>query len=131
MHHYASSWEGRELVYVVISSAENMRRIDDIKRDMQSLRNAADTSPGEADRIILSGPAVTWLSYGVHGDEISSTDASMLTAYHLLASRGDSRVNDILRESVVVIDPMQNPDGRDRFIHGGRRSPCSVEPTCR
>ncbi|VUX54907.1 Peptidase M14, carboxypeptidase A [uncultured Woeseiaceae bacterium] len=118
VHHYASSWEGRELVYVVISSAENMRRIDDIKRGMQSLRNAGDTSRSEANRIIQSGPAVTWLSYGVHGDEISSTDASMLTAYHLMASRGDSRVNDILRESVVVIDPMQNPDGRDRFIHG-------------
>ncbi|MCH8250596.1 MAG: peptidase [Proteobacteria bacterium] len=117
VHRYASSWEGRELVYVVISSPENMARIDDIKRDMQSLRNAADTSRSDADRIIQSGPAVTWLSYGVHGDEISSTDASMLTAYHLLASRGDSRIGDILRESVVIIDPMQNPDGRDRFIH--------------
>ena len=117
VHRYATSWEGRELVYVVISSPENMRRIDDIKRDMQSLRNAADTSRDNADRIIRSGPAITWLSYGVHGDEISSTDASMLTAYHLLASRGDSRIDDILRESVVIIDPMQNPDGRDRFIH--------------
>lgn len=118
VHQYATSWEGRELVYVVITSAENMRRIDDIKADMQSLRNAATTSRSEADRIIQSGPAITWLSYGVHGDEISSTDASMITAYHLLASRGDPRIEDILRESVVVIDPMQNPDGRDRFIHG-------------
>ena len=118
VHRYAESWEGRDLIYVVIASSENMRRIGDIKQDMQSLRNAATTSRDEADRIIESGPAVTWLSYGVHGDEISSTDASMLTAYHLLASRGDPRVADILRESVVVIDPMQNPDGRDRFIHG-------------
>ncbi|MDZ4729940.1 MAG: M14 family metallopeptidase [Xanthomonadales bacterium] len=118
VHRYAESWEGRDLIYVVIASPENMRRIDDIKRDMQSLRNAATTSRSEADRIIQSGPAVTWLSYGVHGDEISSTDASMLTAYHLLAARGDPRVADILRESVVIIDPMQNPDGRDRFIHG-------------
>ena len=38
-------------------------------------------------------------------------------AYHLLASRGDKRVADIMRDTVVVIDPMQNPDGRDRFIH--------------
>ena len=118
VHRYASSWEGRELVYVVISSAENMRRIDDIKRDMQSLRNAADTSRVDADRIIQSGPAITWLAYGIHGDEISSTDAAMLTAYHLLAARGDSRVDDILRKSVVILDPMLNPDGRDRFIHG-------------
>ena len=118
MHRYATSWEGRELVYVVITSPGNMRRIDDIKKDMQSLRNVSDTDRADAERIVQTGPAVTWLSYGVHGDEISSTDASMLTAYHLLASRGDSRIDDILRESVVVIDPMQNPDGRDRFIHG-------------
>ena len=118
VHRYATSWEGRELIYVVITSPENMARIDDIKHDMQSLRNAGETSSGEANRIIQSGPAVTWLTYGVHGDEISSTDASMLTAYHLLAARGDTRVEDILRESVIIIDPMQNPDGRDRFIHG-------------
>jgi hypothetical protein len=118
VHRYASSWEGRELIYVVITSPENMARIDAIKHDMQSLRNAGQTSSDEANRIIQSGPAVTWLTYGVHGDEISSTDASMLTAYHLLAARGDSRVEEILRESVIIIDPMQNPDGRDRFIHG-------------
>jgi hypothetical protein len=118
VHRYASSWEGRDLIYVVISSPENMARIEDIKADMQSLRNVANTSAADADRIIQSGPAVTWLSYGVHGDEISSTDASMITAYHLLASRGDERIANILRDTVVVIDPMQNPDGRDRFIHG-------------
>lgn len=117
MHRYTTSWEGRELFYVVITSTENMARIDDIKRGMQSLRNAGSTSRAVADAIIQSGPAVTWLAYGIHGDEVSSTEAAMLTAYHLLASKGDSRVGDILRDTVVVIDPVQNPDGRDRFIH--------------
>ncbi len=118
VHRYAKSWEGRDLIYVVISSQENMARIDNIKSGMQSLRNASVTSSGQATSIIQTQPAVTWLSYGVHGNEISSTDAAMLTAYHLLASRGDDRVDDILQNTVVVIDPMQNPDGRDRFIHG-------------
>ena len=70
----------------------------------------------QAADIIADQPAITWLSYGVHGNEISSTDAAMLTAYHLLASRGDDRVADIMQDTVVIIDPMQNPDGRDRFI---------------
>lgn len=118
LHRYATSWEGRELFYVVITSPENMARIDDIKHGMQSLRNADVTSRAEAAAIIASAPAVTWLAYSIHGNEISSTDAAMLTAYHLLASNGDSRVSDILRDTVVVIDPVQNPDGRDRFIHG-------------
>jgi len=114
---YAESWEGRELVYVVVSGAQNMARIDEIKGGMQRLANPGSTTRAEAEDIISSQPAVTWLSYGVHGNEISSTDASMLTAYHLLAARGDPRVADIMRDTVVVIDPMQNPDGRDRFIH--------------
>jgi len=114
---YAQSWEGRDLVYVVVTSAENMARIDDVKAGMQRLADPRQTTRAEAEEIITNQPAVTWLSYGVHGNEISSTDASMLTAYHLLASRGDARVADIMRDTVVVLDPMQNPDGRDRFVH--------------
>lgn len=114
---YAESWEGRELIYVVVTSAANMARIDEVKEGMQRLADPRATTRAEAEQIIANQPAVTWLSYGVHGNEISSTDASMLTAYHLLASRGDARVADIMRDTVVVIDPMQNPDGRDRFIH--------------
>jgi hypothetical protein len=117
VHRYGKTWEGRELVYVVVTSAANLARIETIKANMQALRNAADTSPDEAERIIAGQPAVTWLSYGVHGNEISSTDAAMLTAYHLLAAENDPRVDNILDETVVVIDPVQNPDGRDRFIH--------------
>jgi hypothetical protein len=117
VHRYAESWERRELIYVIVTSAENMARIDDVKEGMQRLADPRATTRAEAEAIIASQPAVTWLSYGVHGNEISSTDASMLTAYHLLASRGDPRVADIMRDTVVVIDPMQNPDGRDRFIH--------------
>jgi hypothetical protein len=116
LHRYAETWEGRELIYAVVTSAENMARIDDIKAGMQRLADPRTTNRAEATQIIANQPAVTWLSYGVHGNEISSTDAAMLSAYHLLASRGDSRAADILRDTVVVFDPMQNPDGRDRFI---------------
>jgi hypothetical protein len=114
---YAESWEGRSLIYVIVTSAENMARIDDVKAGMQRLRDPRSTSRADAEAIIADQPAVTWLSYGVHGNEHSSTEAAMLTAYHLLASRGDARSAEILRDTVVVIDPVQNPDGRDRFIH--------------
>ena len=117
VHRYGKTWEGRDLIYVVISSRGNIARIDEVKAAMQRLRNAGSTSSDEANRIIGGYPAVTWLSYGVHGNEISSTDAAMLTAYHLLAARNDERTSSILDDTVVVIDPMQNPDGRDRFIH--------------
>lgn len=106
---YATSWEGRPLVYAVISSRENMARIDAIQADMQRIANggapAADSVP------------VTWLSYGVHGNEISSSDAALALGYHLLAAQGDELVDTILANSVVIIDPMQNPDGRARFTN--------------
>jgi len=114
---YARSWQGRELIYAVISSADNITNLDGVKNGMQQLADPKMTDEDTAAEIIENQPAVTWLSYGVHGNEISSTDAAMLTAYHLLASRGDARVADIMNDTVIVIDPMQNPDGRDRFIH--------------
>ncbi len=114
---YARSWENRELVYAVVSAPQNIADIDGIKERMQQLADPMLTDEDTAAAMIPEQAAVTWLSYGVHGNEISSTDAAMLTAYHLLASRGDDRVADIMNDTVVVIDPMQNPDGRDRFIH--------------
>jgi hypothetical protein len=54
--------------------------------------------------------------HAVHGNEISSSDAGLAEAYHLLAAQGDAAVDAILRESIVLIDPLQNPDGRSRFI---------------
>lgn len=114
---YAKSWQGRDLFYVVISSPDNKRRLDDIKVSMQQLADPRKTSRKQAEQLIRSLPAVVWLSYGVHGNEISSTDAAMQTAYHLLASKDDTRLDNVLKNTVVIIDPLQNPDGRTRFIH--------------
>lgn len=114
---YATSWEGRRLFYVVLSSAENIARADEIREATAQLADPAQTAPADAQSALESLPAVTWLAYGVHGNEISSTDAAMYTAYHLLASKDDERVPTILDETLVVINPIQNPDGRDRFIH--------------
>lgn len=114
---YAESWEGRELFYVVIASQKNMSRLNDIKTAMQSLADPRITGHEEAKQIIASMPGVVWLTYGVHGNEISSTDAAMAIAYHLLAAEDDAVVEKVLAETVVLIDPMQNPDGRARFVH--------------
>ena len=59
---------------------------------------------------------VTWLAYSVHGNEIASTDAAIMMAYHLLAATNDPRVQQIMSETIVVLDPIQNPDGRARFV---------------
>jgi hypothetical protein len=65
---------------------------------------------------VAASPVVVWLVHGVHGNEISSSDAALLEAYHLLASTGDADVDVVLRDALVLIDPMQNPDGRARVL---------------
>ena len=114
---YGESWEGRRLIYLAISSADNIAKLDDVKAGMQALSDPRVTNSGDAASLIDSLPASVWLAYSVHGNEISSTDAAMMTAYHLLASQGDARVPGIMNNSIVFINPLQNPDGRDRFIH--------------
>lgn len=111
---YAETWEGRELYALIIGSPERMRRIDQIKAGLQQL--AAGASSGETDRLIRELPVVVALVHGVHGNEISSGEAAMMEAYHLLAAQGDARVEAIRREAIVIVDPMQNPDGRARFV---------------
>lgn len=113
---YAETWESRPLYYLIIASEANQKRVVEIKAGVQKLADPRKISASEAETLIKSLPAITWLAYGVHGNEISSTDAGLLLAYHLLAAQNDSLVQKILSNSVVLIDPMENPDGRDRYI---------------
>jgi hypothetical protein len=114
---YARSWEGRPLWLFIIGSPERIGRLDQVKADLRRLADPRVLSSADADRLVKELPVVTWLMHGVHGNEISSSDAALAEAYHLLAAQGDADVQAILRESIVVIDPMQNPDGRARFVH--------------
>ncbi len=113
---YGRSWLGRRLFYAVIGSPEQIARLDAIKADSQALADPRRTGAGEAEAIIARHPAVVWLAHTVHGDEISPTESAMLTAYHLLAARGDPRLASIRQNALVIINPLQNPDGRERFI---------------
>ncbi len=114
---YARSWQGRRLVYMVVGSESNMRRLKEVQAGMRRLADPRATPEAEAQKLIASLPALVWIAAGVHGDEISSPEAALFLAYHLLASRGDKMVEQILANTLVFIVPSQNPDGRDRFVN--------------
>ncbi len=105
--------EGRALVAVVLSSPGHLARLEELLAERARLDDP-DLAPGEAARIARSTPAVAWLMYGVHGDESSSTEAALWTA-HDLAS-GAPGTDGILDSLIVVIEPVANPDGRDRYV---------------
>jgi Zinc carboxypeptidase len=113
---YARSEEGRPLQVLVVSGPECMARIEEIQAGLRALADPAKLGPDEAEALVERLPAVVWLLHAVHGDEISSSDAALALAYHILAARDDATVDLIRREAVVLIDPLQNPDGRARFL---------------
>ena len=113
---YARSWEGRPLWLFIIGSADRIAKLDQVKADIQRFADPRKVSTADGDRLARELPVVVWLIHGVHGNEISSSDAALAEAYHILAAQGDADVDAILRDSIVVIVPMQNPDGRARFV---------------
>ena len=112
---YGRTWEGRRLIYAAIGSQDNIKNLDTFAADMQRLADPRITNTATANALKAKLPASVWLAYGVHGNEISSTDAAMMTAYHMLAAPEDL-INQKIRSNVLVfLDPLQNPDGRERF----------------
>jgi len=111
---YAKSHEGRPLYVAFISSSENLNNLDEIKNQITKLSDPRITSNAEAKSIIENIPAVAWMAYSIHGNETSGADAALGIIYHLISST-DLEITKMLEDMVVIVDPMMNPDGRDRF----------------
>lgn len=109
------TYEHRPLVLAAITSAKNRAALDDIRRNVALLANGE----GDVDAIAKNTPAIVWLAYGVHGNESSSAEAAMLVASALLH---DPEAAKLLDDLIVVIDPLENPDGRERYVSWYRRT---------
>ncbi len=107
---YGQSNEGRPLVAAVISTPENLANIRQIREDNLRRAHVKEGEPSDTKK------AIVWLSYNVHGNESSSSEAAMATLYRL-ADPSDDWVSSWLRHTVIIMDPMLNPDGRDRYVN--------------
>ena len=104
------TYEHRPLVLATIASAKHRASLDAIRRNAAALARGE----GNIEAIVSSDmPAIVWLAFGVHGNESSSAEAAMLTAAALVR---DPEMTKLLENIVVVIDPLSNPDGRERYI---------------
>lgn len=112
LQQYGETNEHRPLYLAFISSQENMSNLENIR--LNNLRLAHATKDKMAP--LENGPALVWLSYNVHGNETSSSEAAMLTLYALV-DPANTQTKEWLKNTVVIIDPCLNPDGRDRYIH--------------
>jgi zinc carboxypeptidase len=102
---YGETNEYRPLYVTFISSEENITNLEKIRED-----NLKRT--GLLEGSATSEISIVWLSYNVHGNEASSSEAAMKTLYDLITKK-----QDWLKTTVVIIDPCVNPDGRDRYVN--------------
>ncbi|RYY88378.1 MAG: zinc carboxypeptidase [Chitinophagaceae bacterium] len=108
---YGSTNEGRPLLMAAVSTAANIARLESIRDNNRSLARMGAGSGSTAN-----APVVVWLSYNVHGNEPSSSEAALKTLFALL-SKGTPEAQQWLQNTVVLIDPCLNPDGRDRYVN--------------
>ena len=102
------SHERRPILLLTISAPDNLARLDEIRE-----RHLALSDPASTQTVTDDMPAITWLGFGVHGDETSSMDAALLTVYHLAAATDPATVAQ-LENTVLLLVPVLNPDGYNR-----------------
>jgi hypothetical protein len=120
-----TSYEGRPLLIATVTSAQNQQQLETLRRQHVTLADPAQPLSAAGN-----SPVVVWLGYSVHGNETSSGEAALLTAYYLVANRNADTAK-WLQQAVVLFDPAQNPDGRDRaasWHNAYASSPASADP---
>ena len=100
------TYEGRDLVVLIITSEKNHKNIDNIIKQRSKVY--------ENEKDLKNKKIVVYQGFSIHGNESSGSNASLLYAYYLASAKGDF-INNILENSVIIIDPSMNPDGLQRF----------------
>jgi hypothetical protein len=113
---YGQTFEGRPLRLAWVSTPENLARLETWQRRWRDLWNPVQVRPSDLDDWLAEGlPLLVWFGFSIHGNEHSSTEAALALAYFLAASEAPE-VQRVLERVVLLIDPVQNPDGRSRFV---------------
>jgi hypothetical protein len=107
--------ESRERSLFIVSSPENLAKLDQIRAGNAKLADPRGVSGGELDRLARELPVTVWLNYSIHGDESASFEAMMQVAYQLVAG-DDPLTKGLLQHAVVLMNPAHNPDGHERFV---------------
>jgi len=110
---HGATHEGRRLIHAIITSVENQNNLNEI---LKNNRNLFLNPNKVSKKTIKKMPVVAYFGYSIHGDEASGSEAAMLLLYHLSAGSSIG-IRNYLNNIVLIIDPMLNPDGRDRFVN--------------
>jgi len=112
---HAVSHEGRRLVHLVVTDESTAAALDAFRDEHAVRLDPRQRPPAQDEAALGEAKAVAWMGYAIHGDELSSVDAAVSVAYWLVAGE-DDRARRLRKNLVIIVDPMENPDGRDRFL---------------
>jgi len=100
--------ERRPLVLVTVTTPENHQNIDALRDAHIALSDPK--RKGDPD----NAPLVLYMGYSIHGDEPSGSNSALLYAYYLAAAQGE-KIERVLKDTIILLDPSYNPDGLARF----------------
>ena len=108
------SEEGRDILLVAISDESSIQNMDQLKAASAALADPRKTSPEQAEQIISTAKPFYYFNGAIHADESVSPDMLTELAYRLAVSE-TPMIQRIRKNTVVLINPVSNPDGRDKM----------------
>ena len=110
LHPLGLTNEGRQQLVLIITSPENHKRLESIRQEHVQLTESGRSGSLSVDKM----PVVLWMGHSIHGNESSGANASLLSVYYLAAAQG-KEIEQVLANTVILLDPSFNPDGLNRF----------------
>ena len=109
------SEEGREIVLLAIADEKGIQDLERLKAATAALADPRRTDAAQAEQLIAASRPVYYFNAGLHSDETGSTESVLELAYRLAVSE-QPMIRRIRENVVVLINPVANPDGRDKQV---------------
>jgi Zinc carboxypeptidase len=109
------SEEGREIILIAIADRAGIEALDRLKARNAALADPRRIDAAAASRLIASSRPFYYINAALHSDETGSTEAVLELAYRLAVSQ-TRMIRRIRANTVVLINPVSNPDGRDKQV---------------
>ncbi|NQT11899.1 MAG: peptidase M14 [Planctomycetes bacterium] len=113
--------EGRDFLLSTISSAENLARLDAIRRSAKTIADPRGKTKAEKKKAVREGKVILFISCAMHATETAAPQFAMQFAYELATAKGEPW-RSARRNLVVVIAPSANPDGLDHVVSWYRKT---------
>jgi hypothetical protein len=115
MEQVGTTEEGRAIHLVIIGNEESMNRMDHYKKQLALLADPRQVSVEDVGKIVSDAKPIFYLNGGLHSPEMGSPEMLMELAYRLITSQ-DQEIKNILDNVIVLINPVSEPDGRDKQV---------------